>query len=68
MSRVRAQALLNLDVIRQTYTMGRRSLLDYLEEQRRYIEIETGYTDVLKEYFDSLVEIERAVGSPIPSV
>ncbi|MCI0487181.1 MAG: TolC family protein [Blastocatellia bacterium] len=59
--RVRAQALLNLDVIRQTYTMGRKSLLDYLEEQRRYIEIETGYTDVLKEYFDAAVEIERAV-------
>ena len=64
---VRAQALQNLDVIRQTYTLGQKSLIDYLAEQRRYIEIETGFTDVLKEYFDSLVEIERAAGTPVPS-
>lgn len=65
---VRTQALQNLDVIRQTYTLGQKSLLDYLGEQRRYIEIETGFTDTLKEYLDSLVEIERAAGTPIPSV
>jgi cobalt-zinc-cadmium efflux system outer membrane protein len=64
---VRTQALGNLDVIRQTYTLGQKSLLDYLGEQRRYIEIETGFTDVLKEYLNSLVEIERAAGTPIPS-
>ena len=65
---VRDQALRNLDVIRQTYVLGQKSLLDYVAEQRRYIEVETGYTEVLKEYFNSLVEIERAAASPVPSV
>ena len=53
--------------IKQTYTLGQKSLLEYVGEQRRYIDVETAYTDVLKEYFDSLVEIERAAGTPVPS-
>ena len=65
---VRTQALRNLDVIQQTYTLGQKSLIEYIAEQRRYIEVETNYTDVLKEYFNSLVEIERAAGVPVPSV
>jgi cobalt-zinc-cadmium efflux system outer membrane protein len=64
---VHNQAERNLDVIRQTYEVGQRSLIDYVAEQRRFIDIETGYTDVLKEYFDSLVEIERAAPSPVPT-
>jgi cobalt-zinc-cadmium efflux system outer membrane protein len=64
---VHNQAERNLDVIRQTYELGQRSLIDYVSEQRRFIDVETGYTDVLKEYLDSIVEIERAVASPIPS-
>ena len=65
---VRDQALRNLDVIRQTYEFGQKSLLDYVGERRRYIEVETSYTEVLKEYFNSLVEIERTSALPIPSV
>src|SRR5215471_9943519 len=64
---VRNQAQLNLDVVQQTYTLGQKTLIDYINEQRRFVEIETGYTDALKEYFDSLVEIERAAGSPLPT-
>jgi cobalt-zinc-cadmium efflux system outer membrane protein len=64
---VRGQAERNLDVIRQTYTLGQKTALDYISEQRRFIEVETGYTEVLKEYFNSLVELERAAGTPIPS-
>jgi len=64
---VRAEALRNLEVIRQTYVLGQKSLIDYLAEQRRLIEIETGYTDALKEYFESLIEIERAAGRPVPT-
>ncbi len=65
---VRAQAVRNLEVVKQTYVLGQKSLIDYLAEQRRLIEIETGYTEVLKEYFDSLVEIERAAALPVPTV
>jgi cobalt-zinc-cadmium efflux system outer membrane protein len=65
---VREQAHLNLNVIRQTYEFGQKSLLEYVAERRRYIDVETSYTEVLKEYFNSLAEIERAAASPVPSV
>jgi len=60
---VREQAFRNLEVIHQTYVLGQKSVLDYLGEQRRFIEVETGYTEVLKELFDSLIEIERSTGA-----
>ena len=64
---VRALALRNLAVTRQVYTLGQKSMIDYLAEQRRYIDVETAFTDVLKDAYDSLVEIERAAGTPLPS-
>jgi cobalt-zinc-cadmium efflux system outer membrane protein len=64
---VRTQAQRNLEVIRQTYTLGQRTALDYVSEQRRFIEVETGYTEVLKEYFNSLVELDRAAGTHVAS-
>jgi cobalt-zinc-cadmium efflux system outer membrane protein len=59
---VRDVARRNLDVVRQAYELGRGSLLDVVAEQRRYIDIENGYTDALKQVYDSAVDIERAVG------
>ena len=59
---VRDVASRNLDVVRQAYELGRGSLLDVIAEQRRYIEIENGYTDALKQVYDAAVDIERAVG------
>jgi cobalt-zinc-cadmium efflux system outer membrane protein len=61
---VRAVARQNLDVVRQSYQFGRVPLLDVIAEQRRYIDIETGYTDSLKQVYDSAVEIERLIGAP----
>jgi outer membrane protein, heavy metal efflux system len=52
----------NLDVIRQAYQLGRGSLLDVIAEQRRYIEVENGYTEALKQVYDAAVDVERAVG------
>jgi cobalt-zinc-cadmium efflux system outer membrane protein len=60
---VREVARQNLEVVRQTYTLGRATLLDVIAEQRRYIEIETGYTDAVKHVYDAVVDIERAVGT-----
>lgn len=34
-------------------------------EQRRYIEIEMGYTEALKQVSTAVVEIERAIGGPV---
>jgi cobalt-zinc-cadmium efflux system outer membrane protein len=63
---VRDVAARNLAVVRQTYQLGRASLLDVIAEQRRYIEIENGYTDILKQVYDAGVEIQRAVGTITP--
>jgi outer membrane protein, heavy metal efflux system len=60
---VREVARQNLEVIRQTYELGRTSLLDLIAEQRRYIDIETGYTESLKQAYDAMVDIERVVGT-----
>jgi cobalt-zinc-cadmium efflux system outer membrane protein len=61
---VREVARQNLEVIRQTYELGRTSLLDLIAEQRRYIEVEIGYTEALKQVYEAAVAIERAV-SPV---
>lgn len=64
---VRPTAAQNLDVLRRAYTLGQRNLLDVIAEQRRLIEVETGYTDLLKEQLDAFFEIERVTGLPVPS-
>jgi outer membrane protein, heavy metal efflux system len=61
--RVRAPAMQNLDVVHKTYTLGYKTALDYLAEQRRFAEIETGYTEALKERLLALSEIERVTAS-----
>jgi outer membrane protein, heavy metal efflux system len=60
--KVRETALRNLDIVRRAYAVGYKTAIDYLAEQRRFTELEAGYTDALKEYFDALVEIERVTG------
>lgn len=60
---VRDVARRNLNVVRQTYGLGRVSLLDVVAEQRRYVDVENGYTDVLKQVYDAVVEIQRSVGA-----
>jgi outer membrane protein, heavy metal efflux system len=59
---VRDVARRNYDTIRRAYELGRGSLLDVIGEQRRYLEIEAGYTDTLKQLYDAAAEIERATG------
>jgi outer membrane protein, heavy metal efflux system len=60
---VRELARQNLEVMRKAYELGRTSLLDVITEQRRYIDVEMGYTDALKQVYDAMVDIERAVGT-----
>jgi cobalt-zinc-cadmium efflux system outer membrane protein len=57
---VRDVAGRNLAVVRQAYELGRTSVLDVIAEQRRYIDIEMGYTDALKLVYDAGIEIQRA--------
>ena len=59
---VRDTARRNLDVVRQTYQLGRVSVLDVIAEQRRFIDVEMGYTEALKQVYDAVVEVQRAIG------
>jgi outer membrane protein, heavy metal efflux system len=61
---VRDVARANLNVVRESYALGRATLLDVITEQRRYIEIETGFTDVLRQAWDAAVDVGRALGAP----
>ncbi|MEW6129319.1 MAG: TolC family protein [Acidobacteriota bacterium] len=60
---VHTQAFKNLEVIRKTYTLGQKSALDYVAEQRRFIEVEMSFTEMMKDYQSSLAEIERVIGA-----
>lgn len=61
---VRGQAHDNLDVVRQTYELGSKTLLDYIAEQRRFIELENDYINSLLETYVARVEIERVANAP----
>jgi len=52
----------NLDIVRQTYELGRGTLLDVLNEQRRYLDLERAYTDVLREAFEARQTLKEALG------
>ncbi|MBI3951002.1 MAG: TolC family protein [Acidobacteria bacterium] len=63
--RVLGQSQDNLRIIRAGYNLGEWRVFDVINEQRRLIDTQKAYTDVLKEYYLALVELERAVGAPI---
>ena len=57
---VRGQAGQNLNVIRKTYELGAKTLLDYIGEQRRYVELENDYVDSLLETYLARVRVASA--------
>ena len=57
------QAKNNLDVIRQTYELGSKTLIDYLGEQRRYIDLENDFIDAQLAVYNSRVDIARSTAS-----
>ena len=59
---VRTLARENLDVVRQTYELGRGTLTEVLAEQRRYLDFEMSYTDTLKLAFEARTALARALG------
>jgi cobalt-zinc-cadmium efflux system outer membrane protein len=61
---VRGQAGQNLAVIRKTYELGSKTLLDYIAEQRRYIELENDYVDSLLETYRARVRVALASAAP----
>ena len=63
---VREPARANLDVVRQTYELGSKTLLDYIAEQRRFIDLENDFIDTELAVYNARVEIGRASASPGP--
>ena len=61
---VRELARANLDVVRQTYELGSKTMLDYIAEQRRFIELENDFIDAELAVYYARVEIVRATASP----
>jgi cobalt-zinc-cadmium efflux system outer membrane protein len=61
---VRQQAAANLEVVRETYEIGSKTLLDYIAEFRRYIETEMNFIDAQFAAYKARVELLRAVNSP----
>ncbi len=56
---VRDQANANLDVVRQTYELGAKNLVEYLVEERRFIELENEFINAQLETYLARVEILR---------
>ena len=52
----------NVDVQLEAYDLGRTPLNDLLIEQRRYLDVEAGYTSVLQRAWGTRVALRRARG------
>lgn len=55
----------NLRIVRGAFDLGELRLLDVINEQRRLLETERAYTDLLKDANIAMAELERAVGVSI---
>lgn len=61
-SETRDLARQNLSVVNQTYELGRATVFDVLAEQRRYLDVERGYTETLREAYEARQALGRALG------
>jgi cobalt-zinc-cadmium efflux system outer membrane protein len=59
---VRELASRNVDVVRQTYELGRATLFEVLNEQRRYLDTEKAYINTLRAAYRSRQDLRLALG------
>lgn len=52
----------NLTVVGQSYELGRVTVFDVLAEQRRYLDVERAYTEVLSAAYEARTAVNRALG------
>ncbi len=52
----------NLTVVRDSFDLGRGTLFDVINEERRYLELQTAFTAALREAIDARAELLRALG------
>ncbi len=55
----------NLRIVRGAYDLGELRMLDVINEQRRLLETQRAYTDLLRDANIAMAELERAVGAPL---
>lgn len=58
----RALARQNLSVIQQSYELGRTTVFEVIAEQKRYVELERGYTESLRAAYEARTALNRATG------
>jgi len=61
-SSIRTLARRNTDVMLESYKLGRNSLSELLAEQRRYLEIEAAFTEMLSRAYQARVAVRLAEG------
>lgn len=61
---VRDRAAQNAEVVRQTYEIGSKTLLDYIAEHHRYMAVENGFIDAQLEAYLAMVEIWKSMNAP----
>ena len=59
---IRDLARQNVEVQLEAYDLGRTPLNDLLAEQRRYLDVEAGYTSVLRRAWDARIGLRSARG------
>jgi outer membrane protein TolC len=59
---VRELARRNLEVVRQTFELGRATVFDVIAEQRRFIDVERAYTTAAREAWEARTELKRTTG------
>jgi cobalt-zinc-cadmium efflux system outer membrane protein len=52
----------NLEVITQSYELGRVTVFEVLAERRRYLDVERAYTDALRSAYDARTALLEALG------
>jgi cobalt-zinc-cadmium efflux system outer membrane protein len=52
----------NLNVVRQSYELGRTTVFEVLAEQKRYLEQERAYTETLRLAYEARTALKRAIG------
>jgi len=65
--RILPQSQKNVDTVRAAYGLGELSIFEVLQQQQRLVESETGYNEALRDYYTTLAELERSLGTPLPA-
>jgi outer membrane protein, heavy metal efflux system len=55
----------NVRVLRAAYDLGEIRLLDVINEQRRLVDTQKTYSEILRESYLAVVDLERAVGASL---